>query len=56
MDYLVNDKRIDLNAFVIVSNHIHLIWPALVGFNPSKSLGIFYEIYGSTDKALTHQK
>jgi len=32
---LVNDKRIELNAFVIMSNHIHLIWQALTGFTPS---------------------
>jgi putative transposase len=26
LQFLVNDKRIELNAFVIMSNHIHLIW------------------------------
>lgn len=26
LQFLVNDKRIILNAFVIMSNHIHLIW------------------------------
>ena len=35
LQYLVNDKRIELNAFVIMSNHIHLIWQALTGFTPS---------------------
>ena len=34
--YLVKDKRIELNAFVIMSNHIHLIWQPLVGFTPSQ--------------------
>jgi putative transposase len=33
--YLVNDKRIELNAFVIMSNHIHLIWQILPNFTPS---------------------
>lgn len=33
--FLVTDKRIELNAFVIMSNHIHLIWQPLVGFTPS---------------------
>ena len=33
--FLVNDERIELNAFVIMSNHIHLIWQALAGFTPS---------------------
>lgn len=35
LQYLVNDKRIELSAFVIMSNHIHLIWQALAGFTPS---------------------
>ena len=35
LQYLVRDKRIELNAFVIMSNHIHLIWQALPGFTPS---------------------
>ena len=35
LQYLVNDKIIELNAFVIMNNHIHLIWQALPGFTPS---------------------
>lgn len=42
LQYLVNDKRIELNAYVIMSNHIHLtcllarqVWQALPGFTPS---------------------
>ena len=35
LKFLVTDKRIELNAFVIMSNHIHLIWQPLVGFTPS---------------------
>ena len=35
LQYLVDDKRIELNAFVIMSNHIHLIWQVLTGFTPS---------------------
>lgn len=35
LQYLVNDKRIELSVFVIMSNHIHLIWQALAGFTPS---------------------
>ena len=31
----VTDKRIDLNAFVIMSNHLHLIRQPLYGFTPS---------------------
>ena len=26
LKFLVTEKRIELNAFVIMSNHIHLIW------------------------------
>ena len=33
--FLVPEKRIELNAFVIMSNHIHLVWQSLVGFTPS---------------------
>jgi REP element-mobilizing transposase RayT len=33
--FLVNEKRIELNAFVIMSNHIHLVWQPLFGFTPS---------------------
>jgi putative transposase len=29
LQFLVNEKRIELNAFVIMNNHIHLIWQAL---------------------------
>ena len=34
--FLVAGKRIELNAFVIMSNHIHLIWQPLIGFTPSE--------------------
>jgi|ERR1035437_366712 REP element-mobilizing transposase RayT len=35
LKFLVTDKRIELNAFVIMSNHIHLIWQPLFGHSPS---------------------
>ena len=35
LKFLVNNKRVELNAFVIMSNHIHLIWQALNEFTPS---------------------
>jgi REP element-mobilizing transposase RayT len=34
--FLVNEKRINLYAFVIMSNHIHLIWQPLGDFTPDK--------------------
>ena len=33
--FLVTEKRIELNAFVIMSNHIHLIWQPMFGFTPT---------------------
>lgn len=33
--FMVTEKRIELNAFVIMSNHIHLIWQPLFGFTPT---------------------
>jgi REP element-mobilizing transposase RayT len=35
LQFLVTKKRIELNAFVIMSNHIHLIWQPLFGHSPS---------------------
>lgn len=32
--FLVKEKRIRLNAFVIMSNHMHLIWQPLAEFTP----------------------
>lgn len=36
LQFLVKEKRIRLNAFVIMINHIHLIWQALPGQTPEK--------------------
>ena len=33
LKFLVTEKRIELNAFVIMSNHIHLIWQPMFGFS-----------------------
>lgn len=35
LEFLVKEKRIILNAFVIMSNHIHLIWQPMFGFTLS---------------------
>ena len=35
LQFLVSKKRIELNAFVIMNNHIHLIWQAMNDFTPS---------------------
>ena len=34
LQFLVTGNRIELNAFVIMSNHIHLIWQPLNQFSP----------------------
>ena len=36
LQYLISNKKITLYAFVIMSNHIHLIWQALAGNTPEK--------------------
>ncbi len=33
LQFLVTQNRIKLNAFVIMKNHIHLIWQALFGYS-----------------------
>ena len=33
--FLVTEKRIELNAFVLMSNHIHLTWQPMFGFTPA---------------------
>jgi len=35
LKFLVTDNRIELNAFIIMSNHIHLIWQPLPVFTSS---------------------
>ncbi len=35
LKFLVTEKRIELNAFVIMSNHIHLIWQPLQQYTHS---------------------
>ena len=34
--FLVQEKRIELNAFAIMTNHLHLIWQAQPGYYPSQ--------------------
>ena len=36
LQFLVEKKRIELNGFVIMDNHIHLIWQPLGIFSPSQ--------------------
>ena len=34
LEFLVENKRIQVNAFVIMDNHIHLIWQMMAGIKP----------------------
>ena len=36
LQFLVTNKRITLYSFVIMSNHVHLIWQVLTGNTPQK--------------------
>ncbi len=56
MQYLVNDKRIELNAFIIMSNHIHLVWQSISWLYTFTNSGFFYEVYSAADKAFAHKK
>lgn len=46
LKFLVTDKRIDLNAFVVMSNHIHLVWQPLDGFTSSDIQAWFMKYTG----------
>jgi REP element-mobilizing transposase RayT len=35
LQFMVTNKRIELNAFVIMNNHIHVIWQAMPGYDPA---------------------
>ncbi len=41
LHFLVNKKRMELNAFVIINNHLHLIWQSLRSFTPSQNQASF---------------
>ena len=34
LEFLVNNKTVEVNAFVIMDNHIHLIWQMMEGIKP----------------------
>ena len=51
LEFLVINKRILLNAFVIMSNHLHLIWQPLFGFTPSDIQASFMKFTAQQLKA-----
>jgi len=48
--YLVNEKRISLYGFVIMSNHIHLIWHPLFVHSPADVQSSFMKFTGNNLK------
>ena len=46
LKFLVTDNRIVLNAFVIMSNHLHTIWQPLPDFTPSDIQASFMKYTG----------
>ena len=51
LKFLVINKRIVLNAFVLMSNHLHLIWQPLFGFTPSDIQASFMKFTAQQLKA-----
>ena len=47
---MVRNKQIELNAFVILSNHIHLIWQPLGDYTPSQIHSSFTNFTGKQIK------
>ena len=59
LKFLVTDKRIELNAFVIMSNHFHLIWQIQLGHKKEKVQRDFLKYTSQTiikDLELNHAK
>ena len=52
LQFLVNEKRIELNALVIMNNHIHLIWQAIAGFTLSEVQASFMKYTAQQIKRL----
>ena len=55
LKFLVTDKRIVLNAFVIMSNHFHAIWQPLAGFKPSDIQASFMKFTAQQLKRFTEK-
>ncbi len=53
--FLVTNKRIELSAFVIMSNHFHAIWQPLFGFTPSAIQASFMKYTAQQLKRLTEK-
>ncbi|MGZ5135870.1 MAG: transposase [Flavitalea sp.] len=49
--FLVEDKRIKLYAFVIMADHIHLIWQLQPLIHPQHVAKGFFEIHSPADQA-----
>ena len=47
LQYLSNENKIDVFAFVIMPNHIHLIWRTKELNGKETAPGVFFEIHGA---------
>ena len=52
LQFLVAQKRITLYGFVLMSNHVHIIWQPLFGFTPSSIQASFMKYTSKQLKAL----
>ena len=50
LKYLAEKNRVKIFAFVIMSNHIHLMWQVQAGNNLPDVQRDFFKIYSPTDK------
>ena len=50
LQYLVKERRIIINAFVIMDNHIHLIWQIIETPQEKGCSKGFFEIYSSKNQ------
>jgi putative transposase len=40
LQFPVENKRVKVNGFVIMDNHIHLIWQMMAGTKPEAEIGV----------------
>ena len=55
LQYLANDKRIELNAFVIYEQPYSFNMAGVNRFYAFRCTGVFYEIYCTENKAFTYK-
>ncbi|MGZ5254117.1 MAG: hypothetical protein ACXWV4_07170 [Flavitalea sp.] len=51
LEFMVAQKRVAVYGFVIMSNHIHLIWHIALGYKKEKCSAGLYEIHCTADQS-----